>query len=379
MKKNKILRIIHTLDPALGGPSNAILDHSKALVKSGYSVDILTSDKNNKLNTINKNKQIRIINKGPCFNNYGINIKLILWLYKNKNKYEYFIIHEIWRIYPLLARIFLKNYVVFIHGQLDPFFKKNLLKKIKKQFYWFFIEKQNLIKSNSILLTSENEKKLLKNTYVSTNGIKKKVVNYGIFKKKIEKNKISNAFYKKFKFFKNKKFYLFLGRFHEKKGCEIIIDTIYKLNKNFNGFVLMAGPINGTAYEKKIFDLIKKRRLEKKIIISDIITGDIKWGAIYNSKAMILPSNGENFGVSLIESLSFSKPVLTTNKVNIYNEIKKYKAGLISNNSTNSFKKIFFEFDNYNVKKLNQMSLNAKNCFNDKFNLDYNKNNYNFF
>ena len=59
--------------------------------------------------------------------------------------------------------------------------------------------------------------------------------------------------------------------------------------------------------------------------------------------------------------------------------IKKYKAGLISNNSKNSFKKIFFEFDNYNVKKLNQMSLNAKNCFNDKFNLDYNKNNYNFF
>ena len=372
MKKNRILRIIHTLDPALGGPSNVIWDHSKMLVKYGYFVDILTSDKINKLKSKNKNKKIKIINRGPSLNKYGINIKLILWLFNNKNKYDYFIIHELWRIYTLLARILLKNYVVFIHGQLDPFFKKNLLKKIKKQIYWFFIERKNLIKSNSILLTSENEKKLLNNTYVNTSGIKKKVVKYGLYKRKLEKNKISKAFYEKFKSLKNKKFYLFLGRFHEKKGCEIIIDTIYQLKKDFKDFVLMAGPLNGTIYEKKIFSLIKKYELENKIIISDILTGDTKWGAINQSKAMILPSHGENFGVSLIESLSLSKPVITTKKVNIYKEILKYKAGLVSNDTTNSFKKIFSEFDNYNPKKLNKMSINAKKCFDNKFNLNLN-------
>ena len=372
MKKNRILRIIHTLDPALGGPSNVIWDHSKMLVKYGYFVDILTSDKINKLKSKNKNKKIKIINRGPSLNKYGINIKLILWLFNNKNKYDYFIIHELWRIYTLLARILLNNYVVFIHGQLDPFFKKNLLKKIKKQIYWFFIERKNLIKSNSILLTSENEKKLLNNTYVNTSGIKKKVVKYGLYKSKLEKNKISKAFYEKFKALKNKKFYLFLGRFHEKKGCEIIIDTIYQLKKDFKDFVLMAGPLNGTIYEKKIFSLIKKYELENKIIISDILTGDTKWGAINQSKAMILPSHGENFGVSLIESLSLSKPVITTKKVNIYKEILKYKAGLVSNDTTNSFKKIFSEFDNYNPKKLNKMSINAKKCFDNKFNLNLN-------
>ena len=373
MKKSRILRIIHTLDPALGGPSNAILDHSEMLVKCGFFVDILTSDKNNKLKSKNKNKKIKIINRGPPLNKYGINIKLILWLFNNKNKYDYFIIHELWRIYTLLARILLKNYVVFIHGQLDPFFKKNLFKRIKKQIYWFLIERKNLINSNSILLTSENEKKLLNDTYVNTSGIKKKVVKYGLYKRKFEKNKISKAFYEKFKSLKNKKFYLFLGRFHEKKGCEIIINTIYQLKKKFNDFVLMAGPLNGTTYEKKIFSLIKKYELENKIIISDILTGEIKWGAINQSKATILPSHGENFGVSLIESLSLSKPVITTNKVNIYKEILKYKAGLVSNNTTNSFKKIFSEFDKYNSKKLNKMSINAKKCFDDKFNLNLNK------
>ena len=36
-----------------------------------------------------------------------------------------------------------------------------------------------------------------------------------------------------------------------------------------------------------------------------------------------LASNGENFGISSVEALSCSKPVITTNKVNIYKSILK--------------------------------------------------------
>ena len=54
MKKNKILRIIHTLDPALGGPSMRFWITPEMLVKYGFLVDILTSDKNNKFKLKNK-------------------------------------------------------------------------------------------------------------------------------------------------------------------------------------------------------------------------------------------------------------------------------------------------------------------------------------
>ena len=46
---------------------------------------------------------------------------------------------------------------------------------------------------------------------------------------------------------------------------------------------------------------------------------------------MLLASHGENFGVSLVESLSMSRPVITTNKVNIL-RIEDSDAGFISNN-----------------------------------------------
>ena len=58
INKIKILRIIHTLDPAHGGPQNAIIDNSLSLIKNGISVDILTSDIRNY-----HFKKIKIVNK----------------------------------------------------------------------------------------------------------------------------------------------------------------------------------------------------------------------------------------------------------------------------------------------------------------------------
>ena len=88
------------------------------------------------------------------------------------------------------------------------------------------------------------------------------------------------------------------------------------------------------------------------MILSDGLYGDYKWGAIQASKAMVLASHGENFGVSLVESLSFGKPVITTVKVNISREIIRFKAGFIANNNVDSFSKALKKFNNLKKKDL---------------------------
>ena len=65
------------------------------------------------------------------------------------------------------------------------------------------------------------------------------------------------------------------------------------------------------------------------------------------SRGSILASRGENFGVSLVESLSLGKPVITTDKVNIYKEIIESKAGLIAKDEVKSFTKEVYS----NLKK----------------------------
>ena len=271
-------------------------------------------------------------------------------------------------------RTLLKDkYFVFAHGQLDPFFSFDFSKKIKKKFYWHLIEKQNLIKSNSLLLTTENEKKLLLNTYVNTNKIKKKNVSYGILRPKFNITKAKKLFFKKFPNLKNKYFLIFLGRFHEKKGCDKLLEALRILkNQNIKIRLLLAGPDND--YKKSLKQLSINLEIDDLIYWSNTIQDATKWGALYLSKGMVLCSNGENFGVSLVESLSLGKPVLITNKVNIYDKIKSYNCGLISKNDSLSFSIILNQFFKFNKKTLENYSKNSLRCFNKEFNLENNIN-----
>jgi len=370
-KKNKVLRIISSINPKFGGPSKTIIDSSILLTTQGFKVDILTSDP--VYSNFFKSRNIKIINKGPALGNYSFNFSLFFWLLKNKKNYDHFIVHGIWEFNTLIARLLLKNkYFVFTHGQLDPYFMSEKLKKFKKQIYWFFVEKQNLLCSKSLLLTSENEKNLLKNTFVNTKDIKKKIIGYGIIKPSYNKIAAKKDFYKKFPKLKGKKFLLYLGRFHEKKGCEILLKALKKLSdENIKFNILIAGPDND--YKKKLIELSKNYNLTKQIHWSGMLLKNLKWGAISLSKAMVLASHGENFGVSIVESLSCSKPVLTTNKVNIYKKIIKYKSGYISKDNVNSFFSILKKFNNLNKKQLIKLSKNSLKCFNDNFNLEINK------
>ena len=84
---------------------------------------------------------------------------------------------------------------------------------------------------------------------------------------------------------------------------------------------------------------------------------------------MVLPSHGENFGLSLVESLSCSKPVLTTRKVGIHSKITDYKAGLVSNDTSEDFAIILQKFYKYNNKQLKILSKNSSNCFDKEFNI----------
>lgn len=370
----KILRIITSLDPKFGGPSRGILESSKQLAKEGFKVDIVTCDK--KKIKFTQLKNIKIINLGSYIGgNYRFSLKLFFWLIKYKNNYDYFIVHGIWQFTTLVARLVLKSkYLVFVHGQLDPFFSISFLKKIKKQIYWYLVEKKNLLNSTSILLTSTGEKESLNKTFVNTNGIKKNIVKYGIFKQKINRGKVLKQFYSQFPTLKHKNFYLFLGRFHEKKGCDIVIESVNKLKNKFRNKILFIGPMTGSSYEIYIKNLVNKYNLQKKILFSDALYNDSKWGSILASRGMILASHGENFGISLVESLSLGKPVITTYKVNIARDILKYNAGLISKDTISNFSKILIKFDKLNKKELMKISNNALNCFKNNFDLSSTKN-----
>ena len=83
----------------------------------------------------------------------------------------------------------------------------------------------------------------------------------------------------------------------------------------------MAGP-DQIGWQSKLESLSKQLNLNDKITWAGMLSGDLKWGAFYASDVFILPSHQENFGVAIAEALACSIPVLITDKVNIWREIK---------------------------------------------------------
>ena len=151
-KKIKILRIIPTLDPSYGGPVTGIIDSTKLLKKMGVEIDIVTHDSEFKSNLINS---VKIFNLGPSYGKYNLNLKFYKWIKLNNYKYDAFIIHGIWNFSSLVARILLKyKYYVFLHGALDPYFKNEFFKCLKKKIYWYLFEKKNLSFSKGVLLNN---------------------------------------------------------------------------------------------------------------------------------------------------------------------------------------------------------------------------------
>lgn len=369
LKQIKILSIIDSLELEKGGPSHSLIDIAIANQKNGIQHDILFLGKRIK----NKQKdKINFISLDNRILKYGFSLKLIFWLLKNRKNYDLFIVHGLWQFITLASRFLLKGkYLVFTHGMLDPYFGTEKFKTLKKKIYWFLFEKKNLLKAKFVLSNSKKEFHQFKNTFVNTNGIKFKIVNYGLFPKSLDFKINKEKFLKKFPFVKNKETILYMNRIDPKKGCDLLIKSFAKIKNKRNYLLLIAGDTNSD-YGKEMIKLKNELKQENHIYFLNFLKDQIKWGAYEYSNFSILPSHGENFGVSIIESLYAKTPVICSNKVGISNYIKKYKAGMVIKNNEQSIISTLEKSFHLNEEKNKKLKENSFKCFNDNFNYSNN-------
>ena len=148
-----------------------------------------------------------------------------------------------------------------------------------------------------------------------------------------------------------------------------MLDAVHKLKKKNIGInVLMVGP--NSVYKKKLKNYSRQIGLEGNFFWHDTLTENLKWGSILCSEGMVLSSHGENFGVSIVESLCCSKPVLTTHKVGVSPEIINYKAGFVSKDNAKDYSSILIKYSKLRNNKLKILANNALKCFEKSFDLE---------
>jgi glycosyltransferase involved in cell wall biosynthesis len=94
-----------------------------------------------------------------------------------------------------------------------------------------------------------------------------------------------------------------------------------------------------------------------------LLQKDAKWGAFYASEAFILPSHQENFGISVAEALACGKPVLITDKVNIWQDVVADGAGIVEADTVEGTHSLLRKWLTLPNDQREEMAKSASACF----------------
>lgn len=263
--------------------------------------------------------------------------RLLPWLMANLSRFDAVIVDGLWQYHGLACRRAARAtgtpYFVFTHGMLDPWFRHRYpLKHFKKWLYWPWADYRLLRDADAVLFTTEEERLASRKSFWLYRA-RERVVSFGTpgppqGNPDLERE----AFLARFPQLRNRRFLLFLGRIHPKKGCDLLLEAFARIaDRDPELLLVFAGPDphgQRDALHARVRDLDTSR-----VIWTGMLTGPSKWGAFRTTEAFVLPSHQENFGVAVVEALACRTPVLISNKVNIWREIEAGGAGLVSDDT----------------------------------------------
>ena len=242
------------------------------------------------------------------------------------------IAHGLWQWPGMAALRNYRNkgfpYLVFPHGMLDPWFRRTyFFKHLKKQAYWWVRQGRILREAHAVCFTTEEERRLARQTFWPYR-CREVVTGLGVADPPLDAEGQTGKFLQRFPQLKERKPLLYLGRMHPKKGLELLIRAFLR-DGTKDEILVLAGPLDPSTRHLKNLQQETKGH-EDKILWTDMLKEDLKWGALRSADALILPSHQENYGMVVAEALSVGTPVFLTDKVNLWREVVDAGAGFVA-------------------------------------------------
>lgn len=357
----KILSVSPSYYPAneFGGPVTALKSLNKYLNLTKSKVNVLTtaheipSLKNKYKKTKVDNVVVEYFPVIKFFNflsptGWHFSPKLFTSLLRKSKNTDVIYCRSLWN-FPTIACYIAsllnnKPLIIAATGKLTPWAFSH--KSLKKNIAWNLLFK-NIVKHSYVHYVSEQEKHISqKNINIFNNGI---IIPTGTEKINLENRQIDNALRFNKKNTVTKKIF-FLGRIHEIKGIDLLIEIFNDLvNKHKDTSLILSGPYEGSHHielKKKLKtlglsyieaspDKLFKYDISSRVVFTGMVSGKIKNWLFENTDLYAQLSHSEGFSNSIIEALAFSKPILISEGCNFNNhELKNF--GKIHSEISNS-------------------------------------------
>jgi glycosyltransferase involved in cell wall biosynthesis len=362
----RLLHMVHTLNPERGGPSESVRMFVLAHQRAGNQVEVATLDGRNE--AFRDRVDCDVHPCGPGRTTYGYSSPLEHWLRANFARFDGVIVNGVWQFHGLVARRVLagrKPYAVFAHGMLDPYFQRRYpMKHLKKLAYWLIAERRNLRAAQAVCFTSEEEMRIAAEGFPGRDfqGV---VIPYGTAGPTGDRAALKAAFVAAFPALTGKRYLLFLGRIHEKKGCDLLIEAFAQVApKTFS--LVMAGP-DEDGLRPRLEELVQRLGIADRVHWTGMLTGDPKWGALYGAEAFLLPSHQENFGIAVADALSCGTIPLISDKVNIARDVEADGAALVEPDTLDGTRRLLERLGAMTPDERDEMTQRGLRCYRNRY------------
>tara|TARA_R110002074_G_scaffold386404_1_gene568083 strand:- start:774 stop:1922 length:1149 start_codon:yes stop_codon:yes gene_type:complete len=282
------------------------------------------------------------------------------------------IIHGLWNFASIGGYKALRDadlpYVVFSHGMLDPWFRKEKpLKHLLKQLFWTLWQGRVLSGARAVLFTCEEERRLARGAFWGYSNYIERVVAFCAAKQVAEEPDGMSLFLEKLPALAGRRYFLFLSRIHPKKACDQLIEAFSRVAGDVPDIdLVIAGP-DQEGWQRALMEQAARLGVSMRIHWPGMLKGAAKVAAYSNAEAFILPSHQENFGLVVAEALSCGTPVLISNKVNIWREVEIAHAGLVAPDTSDATESLLRNFIALEPQARKDISKAAKDLYDEKF------------
>lgn len=367
----KILRVIPSINPERGGPMEGACKIDAVLRQLGHQVEVVCLDEPGKAFLQSYPATVHAL--GPSRLGYCYNSRLVPWLKKNRQNYDVIIVNGIWQYHSFAVRRALAGseipYYVFTHGMLDPWFKHTYpLKHMKKWLYWPWAEYRVLRDARAVIFTCEEERLLARQSFWLYRATEA-VTAYGTSTPPHNAAELAEKFLATHSELQGKRIVLFLGRIHEKKGCDLLLEAFAQVAEQDERLHLVMGGPDQTGWAASLKTQARRLGIDGRITWPGMLQAEAKWSAFYAAEVFCLPSHQENFGIVVAEALACGTPVLISNKVNIWREIESDAAGFVDADSVEGTVRNLRRWLTLDNDAYSGMSARAKDCFTQRFHI----------
>lgn len=336
----KILHVIPSISPDLGGPSQVALNLVQALNELGLTAEILTTNfgmDNVPLGEKTQYEYDASLGRSvpvwfmpynhPNLKEFIFSRVATVWLWQNLKNYDILDHHYLFSYLPTCAAAIARwqkiPYTVRTMGQLTPWALSQ--GRLKKQIYTALLERKNLDQAAAIHCTAEGEAADVRAFGIQTPTI---TLPLGVNVPEIipdAKQKLRKAYHLP----EDMPIILFLSRLHYKKRPDLLLQSLADIKQQHQPFYAIFAGTGEPEYLAELTALTEALHLTESVQFPGLMTGEAKDLLLQGADIFALPSYSENFGIAVAEALVVGLPVVITRGIQIAPEITAAQGGIM--------------------------------------------------